>query len=74
MSRVAVPEPDYLMKPEQLAQEWQISAKTLANQRSKRQGPPFVKISGGTVRYSRKAVDAWLDELRRNSEYAPRSA
>lgn len=54
-----------LMKPEQLAEEWQVSVKTLANQRSRREGPPFVKIGGngargGLVRYSRKAVEAWL--------------
>lgn len=50
-----------LLTPSQLAEEWQMSTKTLANLRSRRQGPPFLKIgSGGVVRYSRKAVEEWL--------------
>lgn len=50
-----------LMKPDELAQEWQVSAKTLANWRSARLGPPYVKIAGA-VRYSRQAVRKWLAE------------
>jgi len=49
-----------LIKPNVLATEWEVTEKTLANWRSRRVGPPFVKISGGTVRYSRKAVAEWL--------------
>jgi hypothetical protein len=47
-----------LMKPEELAQEWQVSVKTLANWRSSRIGPPYVKING-LVRYSRQAAAEW---------------
>lgn len=48
-----------LMKPEQLAAEWQISPKTLANLRSRREGPPYLKING-SIRYSRQACTEWL--------------
>lgn len=49
-----------LMKVEQLAAEWQVSPKTLANLRSRHQGPPFVRVLGG-IRYSRRAVTEWLE-------------
>lgn len=48
-----------LMKPEQLAKEWQVSPKTLANQRTRREGPPYVRVLG-VIRYSRRAVNEWL--------------
>jgi len=51
-----------LMKPEQLAAEWQVSTKTLANKRaSGGGGPPYVRVLGG-IRYSRRAVSEWLAE------------
>jgi hypothetical protein len=50
-----------LMTEAELADELKISGKTLANQRSRRVGPPYLKLSGGIVRYSRKAVQEWLD-------------
>jgi predicted DNA-binding transcriptional regulator AlpA len=40
----------FLSKPE----------KTLAEWRSKRIGPPYVKLEGGNVRYDWAAVDEWL--------------
>lgn len=49
-----------LMTPEQLGAEWQIEPKTLANWRSRRVGPPYVKINPRVVRYSRVAVSEWL--------------
>lgn len=58
MTRTAVGAHD-LMKPEQLAEEWQLSVKTLANLRSARQGPPYLRVSG-SIRYSRSAVTEWL--------------
>lgn len=51
-----------LMTPDEAAEQFGVSAKTLANQRSRRVGPPYVKLSGGIVRYSRKAVRQWLAE------------
>lgn len=50
-----------LMKPEQLAAEWQLKPKTLDNWRYKGVGPPYVKLNGA-VRYSRKACSRWLAE------------
>ena len=50
-----------LMKPEQLAAEWQVSTKTLANKRASGGGPPYVRVLGG-IRYSRRAVSEWLAE------------
>jgi hypothetical protein len=50
-----------LMKAEQLAAEWQIAPKTLANLRSRREGPPYLRVLGG-IRYSRHAVNQWLAE------------
>lgn len=51
-------QPD-LIKEAELGREWQLSPGTLANQRSRGEGPPFVRI-GRTIRYSRKAVAEWL--------------
>lgn len=39
-----------------------VSPKTLANQRSRGEGPPYVRYSRGAVRYSRKAIERWLTE------------
>lgn len=39
-----------------------LTEKTLANMRSRKEGPPYVRVSRGAIRYSRKAVAAWLDE------------
>jgi predicted DNA-binding transcriptional regulator AlpA len=50
-----------LMTETELAAELKVKPKTLANQRSRRVGPPYVKLSGGIVRYSRSAVRHWLD-------------
>lgn len=51
-----------LMTGAELAAELQVKEKTLANQRSRRVGAPYVKLSGGIVRYSRTAVRQWLDD------------
>jgi predicted DNA-binding transcriptional regulator AlpA len=37
-----------------------MSPKTLANKRSRDEGPPYIRLSGGAIRYSRTAVLAWL--------------
>jgi hypothetical protein len=47
------------MKTAQLAAEWQVAPKTLANLRSRREGPPYVRVLG-CIRYSRRAVNDWL--------------
>lgn len=61
-----------LMKPHELAAEWQLAPKTLDNWRSRRVGPPFVKING-TVRYSRRAVTEWL-AAQQESRHEPQGA
>jgi predicted DNA-binding transcriptional regulator AlpA len=55
---MSYPRPD-LIKDSELSAEWQISTKTLANKRSRGEGPPFVRI-GRTIRYSRSACAEWL--------------
>ncbi len=45
-----------LMKPEELAQRWGVAVKSLANQRSRGEGPPFLRLSGGVIRYSRRVI------------------
>lgn len=52
-------EPPDLMKPEQLAAEWQVTVDTLARHRMQRTGPPFLRVLG-SIRYSRRAVTDWL--------------
>lgn len=39
-----------------------VSPKTLANWRSRRVGPNFIRLQGGVVRYQASEVDAWLEE------------
>lgn len=51
-----------LMTPAEVAAALQISEKTLANQRSRRVGLPYAKLSGGIVRYSRTAVRKYVAE------------
>jgi hypothetical protein len=53
---------DDLMTEDELAAALKVKAKTLANQRSRRVGPPYHKLSGGIVRYSRRAVLLWLED------------
>ena len=58
--RIAEPASRDLMTTAQVAAELQVAEKTLANQRSRREGPPYVRVSGGAIRYSRAALTAWL--------------
>lgn len=48
------------LTPEDLARMWQVSAGTIANWRTAKRGPEFVRI-GGLVRYSPEAVQTWLE-------------
>ncbi len=54
-----------LIKPKELADEWQLSEKTLSNWRSAGIGPPYVKLHGA-VRYSRKRSEKWLADEQKN--------
>jgi hypothetical protein len=53
------PDSDW-MTPGQVAAEFQMATKTLANQRSRKQGFPYVRLPGGHVRYSRRAIAEYL--------------
>lgn len=52
------PEVQYLT-PEDLAAMLQIAVGTIANWRTRKVGPEYVRI-GGVVRYRPEAVSAWL--------------
>jgi excisionase family DNA binding protein len=56
-----LPAHDELLTGDELAAYLGRPAKTLANWRSARTGPAYIKV-GGTVRYRRRDVEAWLDE------------
>lgn len=59
---MAVPQataPD-LIRDHEASRMLDMSTKTLANQRSRGEGPPFVRL-GRTIRYSRKALEAWIE-------------
>lgn len=49
-----------------LAKELRVSLKTLANWRSRKQGPAFLKI-GRRILYTRDAVRVWLIAQRREA-------
>ena len=51
-----------LMREDECAHLLDVSPKTLANQRSRREGPPYIRLSGRAIRYSRKAVAAWIEQ------------
>lgn len=53
------PAPAQWLTPEDLANMWQVSPGTIANWRTNKRGPEFVRI-GGLVRYSPEAVQTWL--------------
>lgn len=50
------------MTPDQVAEEFQMARKTLANQRSRGDGFPFIRLPGGRIRYSRAAIAKYLAE------------
>lgn len=50
-----------LLTATDLAKELNTHARTLANWRTAGTGPRFVKV-GGSVRYRRSDVDAWLEK------------
>jgi len=67
MTNPSEPRPEYLTAAE-LIERWrrQVSASTLANWRSERKGPPFVKI-GGRILYPLADVIAYEAQSRRAS-------
>lgn len=51
-----------LMTTEETAALVRMSPATLANQRSRGDGLPYVRLPGGRIRYVRETVQQWLDE------------
>jgi predicted DNA-binding transcriptional regulator AlpA len=51
-----------LLKPEEVAEMTGLSVETLAQWRSQKRGPRFVKISRNCVRYRQSDLDGWLSE------------
>lgn len=50
---------DRLLSPADLAARWGISRNTLANQRSRGEGPRFVRFPSGRIRYPWSAIAAY---------------
>lgn len=51
--------PAHWLKPEELANQWQVTVQHLASMRFEGRGPRFHKI-GAAVRYRQSDVDEWL--------------
>lgn len=56
--------PMALLRQEQVAEMLQLSATTLEDWRYRRQGPPFIRISRGCIRYEEEDIKRWLESLR----------
>ncbi|KAF2778583.1 helix-turn-helix domain-containing protein [Streptomyces sp. OM5714] len=57
--------PEQMLTPAQVAAEYGVAVRTLANWRYLGIGPKFVKLTqgrSGRVRYSRADVDAWISQ------------
>lgn len=59
-----------LLTDAQLAERWQLSRGTLANQRSQGRGPAYLKIAG-RVRYRRSDIEAYEKAGRVVTQQAP---
>lgn len=55
-----------LLTETEQAARWGIAPKTLANQRCRGDGPPFIKL-GRLIRYDPAQTDAWIAERVRQS-------
>lgn len=51
------------MTPADVCEELSISRATLDRWRNRRQGPPFRRLPGGTLRVARVDLDEWLATL-----------
>lgn len=54
-------DPEEQLPPEYLEEKYDISTKTLANWRSEKRGPKYIKM-GKKIRYLRKDVEKWFSE------------
>jgi excisionase family DNA binding protein len=55
---------DQLLTPAEVAQLLKVSVKTLAQWRSQRKGPAYIKVDH-SVRYRRTDIDHWLSQRKR---------
>jgi excisionase family DNA binding protein len=51
-----------LMTPDETAEYLGISAETLAQWRSQRRGPAYIKLEGRLVRYRLSALESYLEQ------------
>jgi excisionase family DNA binding protein len=58
-----------LLTQQQLADELQVSLRTLERWRQEGTGPAFIRV-GRSPRYRRADIDAWLERQRRGEEPA----
>lgn len=52
---------DALLMPKQAAELLGLPKGTLAQWRSQRRGPPYIKLEGRLVRYRRSDLEEWLE-------------
>jgi excisionase family DNA binding protein len=57
---------DRLLTQQQLADELEVSVRTLERWRQQGTGPAFIRV-GRSPRYRRADLDPWLDQQRRTS-------
>jgi predicted DNA-binding transcriptional regulator AlpA len=53
-----------LMTSEAVAEYLHVDKSTLARFRAQGEGPDYIRISNGTIRYRQEDVDAWLRKVR----------
>ena len=59
-----------LLTQQQLADELQVSVRTLERWRQEGTGPAFIRV-GRALRYRRADIDAWPNQQRRSQPEAP---
>ncbi len=59
-----LPSQDDLLREEQAARLLGLSVRALQGWRSRRCGPPYVKLSNHTIRYRRRDLIAWVESQR----------
>ena len=62
-----------LLTQQQLADELEVSLRTLERWRQQGTGPAFIRV-GRSPRYRRSDIDAWLERQRRSQERVGRFA
>ncbi len=50
-----------MLTPNEAATYLNVTKNTLATMRYRRQGPDFIRLGKGTIRYTKKALDDWIE-------------